>query len=194
MKRFTSRTFASIAISLCVACTLSPVASASEAPEAKKAPAGVTSWIDSPLSYEYDYSLGWSFFYSPEMVMDGADTHFYATFPFDENCGSFGNIPPLHSPYYVCTLRVGGTANPVAVTGRTATSFKFKSLAGHVEGADRNIRFTFYQTSTFELRMKVEGWGPWNAAAAGSIYSGAVNQIWTTYANNLKIWISNGNL
>ncbi|MFF8848312.1 hypothetical protein ACF08N_37670 [Streptomyces sp. NPDC015127] len=151
-------------------------------------------WVDSPLSYEYDYSLGMSFFYDAEMVANGADTHFYDTFPFEEHCGSFGNLPPEHNPPFTCYLNVAGLMNPIAVTDRTPTSFTFKSLPGHVEGAGRYIRFTFHRTSTFDIRMHVESWGPWNFNAWSSINSGAVNGIWATYSNNLKNRITNGTL
>ncbi|MFF3313867.1 hypothetical protein [Streptomyces sp. NPDC002952] len=75
----------------------------------------------------------------------------------------------------------------MSVVDRTATSFTFKSLPGHAEGADRFIRFSFSQNpTTFELRMKVEGWGPWSAGAQASIDSGLVNQFWSSYATNIK--------
>ncbi|MGW7428804.1 hypothetical protein ACWGIN_04560 [Streptomyces sp. NPDC054861] len=149
-------------------------------------------WVDSPLSYEYSYSLGTSFFYSPESVMAGAASKFVDTFPFEVDCGQFAQLPPKHEPPYKCNLPTGPFLNPLAVTDRTATTFQFTSLPGHAEGPDRKIRFSFSKTSDQDIRLNVEGWGPFTAEAAGSIQSGAVKQMWQSYANNLKAYIEAG--
>ncbi|MFD3330469.1 hypothetical protein [Streptomyces sp. NPDC058701] len=161
-------------------------ASASEAPAVQK-PGNSASLVVSPYSYEYDYSLGFSLILDPASVMTAADTTFKSTFPFASDCGAWSDLPPVTDPPVRCDLFFLGTTNPVSVVDRTATSFTLKSLPGHSEGADRFIRFTFYQQpATFALRMKVEGWGPWTLAAQASVDSGAVNKFWTDYAANLK--------
>ncbi|MGQ4363569.1 hypothetical protein [Streptomyces sp. SAS_272] len=167
---------------------------APDVPRASTATTAVSNYVSSPLSYEYDYSLGSSFFYTGESVMSGAARTFLSTFPVPANCGSYSQLPPAQTPPVRCNLSVGPLWNPIAVVSRTTTSFGFLSLPGHAEGADRNIRFTFYRTPTFELRMRVEGWGPWTLGAATSISTGVVNTMWQTYANTLRTEISNGRL
>ncbi|MEU1280287.1 hypothetical protein [Streptomyces sp. NPDC005805] len=189
MKRKIIRACAAAAASLCIAFSTSPVASAKEKLESQ----GMVP-VDSPLSYEYNYTIGFSPFYTPQMIMNGADAHFKDTFPFPSNCAPFNDLPPVHSPTYSCDLYFLGTTNPVAIVNRTPTSFTFKSLPGHSEGAGRYIRFTFSSGSMWTHQMKVEGWGPWTLAAATSIQTGAVNGFWTTYAKNLNQWINGGKL
>ncbi|MFF3313875.1 hypothetical protein [Streptomyces sp. NPDC002952] len=76
-------------------------AAAAESPVAKRESA---SMVASPLSYEYNYSLGWSFFYNPTSVMTAADTYFKDTFPFSSDCGAYTDLPPVTDPPVRCNL------------------------------------------------------------------------------------------
>ena len=108
----------------------------------------------------------------------------YFTFP---GCGS-----EIHAGK-ICDLQFATTSNPIRVENTTATSFTFRALPGHSEGANRVITFSFsYQQSDQQLHLGVWSRGPWTLTAQGSIDSGLARNSWVTFAGNLITAIRNG--
>ncbi|MFI9723410.1 hypothetical protein ACIHFE_27785 [Streptomyces sp. NPDC052396] len=139
------------------------------------------------LSYHYSYHLNinWpqSELLTATSLMGIVANDFGHLFPFGGNCTS---LPAVGG---VCHLMSAGHNNPVQVVGRTPTSFTFKSLPGHAEGAGRYITFTFIRTGTsgpgIAHTLSVHAWGPWTPAAAATVSSGLARSIWQQFATNI---------
>jgi len=137
------------------------------------------------LEYRYDYALGYAQ-PSPGVVARMAMRNFSAYFTFP-GCGS-----EIHAGK-ICDLQFATTSNPIRVENTTTTSFTFRALPGHSEGANRVITFSFsYQQSDQQLHLGVWSRGPWTLTAQGSIDSGLARNSWVTFAGNLITAIRNG--
>ena len=105
------------------------------------------------LEYNYTYFLASNPPTTPQavtrMVLDDFDTFF--PFPGCPNAVNVGTI---------CPLQALGHNNPIRVEAANATSFTFRSLPTHTEGADRMIRFTFLTDGSGNLNLNVHSWGP----------------------------------
>jgi hypothetical protein len=138
------------------------------------------------MEYDYSYTLSTASALPPQPVLRMAVRNFGAYFPFS-GCPSViqpGDICPLHGP---------NGNNPIRVESITATSFTFRSLPGHLEGADRLIKFSFVQEGAGgPLFLEVHASGPASAGAAESIVSGAAKLTWGLYADKLVVGLSNG--
>jgi hypothetical protein len=144
------------------------------------------------LEYTYFYDLtGPNPPTTPQAVLRMAVDNFDAYFPF-QGCPNIigpGAICPLQGP----SLPGYGGLQPIRVEAVNATSFTFRALPGHAEGADRMIQFTFgTQRYTTNLNLEVHAWGPWSPGAAFSIASGFANGIWGQYAQSLADGIATG--
>jgi hypothetical protein len=140
------------------------------------------------LGYDYTYTTGMTWpqtqLQTPTSVMTEVGSNFGRYFPFSSDCLS---LPPVGS---VCTLyAIGGVfANPVQVVGRTSTSFTFKSLPGHFEGAGRFITFAFYKVGIDpfgDIRLRATASGPWTLNAYLTIQSGQAKAFWNQFAVNV---------
>jgi hypothetical protein len=136
------------------------------------------------LEYNYTYFLASSPPTTPQAVTRMALDDFDSFFPFQgcPNVVAAGTICPLEGP---------NGNNPIRVEAADATSFTFRSLPGHVEGADRMIKFTFFMNGS-EMDLNVHSWGPWTAGAVASINGGVAAATWQAFAFNLQSGISNG--
>ncbi|TVZ90412.1 hypothetical protein [Streptomyces sp. BK340] len=105
-----------------------------------------------------------------------ATTEFEEFFPF-QGCSNVLKVGDT------CVLQPGNS--PIQVSEMGSNYFVFKSLPGHLEGANRYIKFAFYVLDN-ELRLGVRAWGPPSLVAKGTVWSGAAADIWGTYASELS--------
>lgn len=150
------------------------------------APAQASVTPSNDYEYTYVYTLAYPPQPGPQAILRMAMRNFSAYFPFS-------GCPSAIQPGDICPLQGPNGNDPIRVESATATSFTFRALPGHAEGADRMITFSFYVDSlTNRLYMKVHAWGPSSAGAIFSVVSGFANGIWQQYATNLQGGIASG--
>jgi hypothetical protein len=178
-----TRRLAVLVVAVVAAVGAGGIASAEQATPARPVTAAVEN-----LGYDYNYTTGMTWpqtqLQTPTSVMTEVGQNFWRYFPFSSDCTS---LPPVGS---TCILyAIGGVfANPVQVVGRTATSFTFRSLPGHFEGADRFITFSFYKVGVDplgDIRLRANAWGPWTLNAYLTIQSGQAKAFWNQFAVNV---------
>lgn len=153
---------------------------------ATQAPARASVTPSNDFEYSYVYTLSYPPQPGPQAVLRMATRNFTAYFPFS-------GCPQVIGPGLICPLQGPNGNDPIRVESITATSFTFRSLPGHAEGADRMITFSFYTDSvTNRLYMKVHAWGPSSAGVLGSVATGFASGIWQQYATSLQDGIATG--
>ncbi|MFI5935384.1 RHS repeat-associated core domain-containing protein [Actinoplanes sp. NPDC051494] len=135
--------------------------------------------FDGRYSYSYSYVVGYNPFISSKKVMTEWKNHFQSYFPFPNNCKKLvkGKI---------CKLTGAG---PVKVQDIWGNGFRFQSMPGHVEGANKLI--TFSLTRKYGVHwLSVVASGPnttWcnkNKACRAANYAAAWAS-WAALAGNL---------
>lgn len=115
-------------------------------------------------------------------------------FPFGVDAGSAPNDELILGHKY--GLNLWGYNSGVQVTGLTDTSFTFKSLYGHLEGAGKNIEFSFCLMDNGDTRFTVHAWGK-NGFREWIPFERRANRLfahilWGSMAANLKHNIAAG--
>ncbi|WP_436495205.1 hypothetical protein [Actinokineospora sp. HUAS TT18] len=140
------------------------------------------------LSYHYRYDLWVEEVRTSEELAAIVAEQLTVYFPFDSDCRY---LPPVGSRcdlYSVPGLPLFGTTNPVLVVDRSATSWTFRSLPGHVEGPGRHITFTFLR-APYGYELDVRSWGPWTLSASLTVSSGAAREVWQRFADNVSAYL-----
>jgi RHS repeat-associated protein len=131
--------------------------------------------------YEYTYDIS-SVPYSPEDVLNEVTHNFSEYFPF-KGCGSVLTVG------LECTLKYGPTGNPIRVESMTATSFTFRSLPGHDEGANKLITFSFWENDgNLQLSVCASGGNSWWQKVPFSRRGnrGFANRKWGQFAESIE--------
>ncbi|MFJ6699356.1 DNRLRE domain-containing protein [Streptomyces sp. NPDC091272] len=139
------------------------------------------SCLDLSGEYSYGSSYGLGYFYSSaKTVFKWMRNHFWV-FPLT-GCGSTLNKGER------CNLAYG--KGPVRVTKIYSTGWKFKSLKGHVEGKDKNIKF-WLGKKYGRLQLNVKAWGPNNTWCNRNKPCSKANNVfakvmWALFASNIS--------
>lgn len=149
------------------------------------APASAEQADPTDLSYHYRYDLWVETAYNPEHLTSTVASRLTAYFPFDSNCTYLPQVGQRCELYSVPGFPLFGTTNPVMVVDRTPTSWTFRSMPGHTEGADRYITFRF-QYGRYGYELDVEAWGPWTLSASLTVSGGAARAVWQRFADNVS--------
>ncbi|CRK55413.1 hypothetical protein [Alloactinosynnema sp. L-07] len=140
------------------------------------------------LSYHYRYDLFVERVGSSEELAATVANRLTVYFPFDSDCRYLPHVGGRCELYSVPGLGLFGTTNPVLVVDRTPTSWTFRSLPGHVEGAGRYITFTFVR-APYGYELDVRAWGPWSLSASLTVSSGAAREVWQRFADNVSMFL-----
>ncbi|MEU1217751.1 DNRLRE domain-containing protein [Streptomyces microflavus] len=135
--------------------------------------------LSGEYSYGASYKIGY-FYSSAKSVFKWMRNHFWV-FPLT-GCGSTLNKGER------CNLAYG--KGPVKVMKIYSTGWKFKSLKGHAEGKDKNIKFWLGKKYGI-LQLNVKAWGPNNTwcnrnkpcAKANNVFA---KVMWGLFANNIS--------
>lgn len=133
-------------------------------------------------SYTYTFDLGLAG--DPRDVAAAVRTTFGDFFPF-AGCGTSITVGER------CDLRFGPTENPLRVVRITSSSFTFRSLKGHFEGADRLITFSFQRSKSGSVILKVHSRGPavrwwYRVPFAKRVNRGVAHHFWERFAGSIR--------
>ncbi|CAO5258418.1 hypothetical protein [Frankia sp. AgKG'84/4] len=143
--------------------------------------------------YHYDYLVANSNL-SADTVFRYVNTHFRDVFS--------ALLAPSDCPQ---TLTVGADCDLVGVDGKGnihvdevgSRNFVFRSRAGHIEGANKVINFTFYNEGD-QVRLSVSATGEdnlWQSVPFANRFNRAtVNHLWNSFADNVGGTIRSGRL
>ncbi|MER5888295.1 RHS repeat-associated core domain-containing protein [Streptomyces sp. NPDC001941] len=137
--------------------------------------------LSGQYSYKWSFDLGF-FFNSAKSVFGWVRTHFWV-FPFS-GCGA------TLSKGERCNLAYG--LFPVRVTELSSTSWKFISLAGHIEGAGKWIKFSFSK-SWGRVKLTVQASGANDKWFHKHMVTSFGNKVgaytgWTIFATSISLW------
>ena len=140
------------------------------------------------LDYDYRYALDVETVQTAEDLTGVIAADFTRYFPFDTDCTALPPVGARCELYSIPGFPLWGTTNPVQVIDRTATSWSFRSLPGHSEGAGRHITFAF-ERGRDGLWLRVTAGGAWTPTAAATVYTGAARVIWGQFATKVSIYL-----
>lgn len=137
-------------------------------------------------SYHYNFNLGPG---SPQGFLEIAHTMCSGVFPLAGCKDDFkvGDKMVLHETAE--NVKVPWPTFPVKVVAITGTSFTFKALAGHPEGAGRTITFSFAENNEGDVVMSVKTSSNGSALTKDPLDIpdfAAAKHTWTSLAANLK--------
>jgi hypothetical protein len=141
--------------------------------------------LSGSYGYRFTYNLGSG---SAVDMMARLRANFATGFPFGNDCRLVtGNQ---------CDLATGPFKDPVEITSVTRTSFSFRSLDGHAEGANKMITVRFWETDNRRAYLAVEaaGGNNWrqNIPASRRLNRAFAERTWRQLADNIRYGGSRG--
>ncbi|MGH3861316.1 hypothetical protein [Actinokineospora sp.] len=148
------------------------------------APASAEQADPADLTYHYRYDLWVESAFTPEHLTSMVASRLTRYFTFDSNCSYLPPVGTQCDLYNVPGLPLLGS-NPVMVIDRSPTSWTFRSMPGHAEGAGRFITFSFVH-GPYGYVLDVASWGVWTPAAELTVSSGGARAAWQRFADNIS--------